>query len=194
MYRLANGTQVQTQPTPQVATGTPGFATYGEINGQPASDIDPDRFNDQQEELMSILAAAEIEPAIGVQNQVLTALQKLFLQYGKVGLGNWTEQYYTLAASGNKTISLTFTAPCAGYLHLIASANFSSQNTSNTLLTTSVNGTQLSSDNVSGTTAMTNHACVAVAAGSVTVSSYLGTSSSNPPTVGHTLSYLFVPS
>ncbi|MBS1029438.1 hypothetical protein [Gluconobacter albidus] len=113
---------------------------------------------------------------------------------GKLAQGGWTEQYYTLPSGGSKTISLTFTAPVPGYVHVIGSANYSAQNSNQTNLTVIVNGQSLSADQVTGTTAMTNHSCVAVAAGSVTVASYCGTSSQNSPNVGHTLSYLFVPS
>ncbi len=113
---------------------------------------------------------------------------------GYGSLAGWTEQNYTLAAGGERTISLNFTAPCAGNIHVIGSANYSAQNTNQTNLTIIVNGQSLSADQVTGATAMTNHSCVAVAAGPVTVASYCGTSSPNPPNVGHTLSYLFVPS
>lgn len=113
---------------------------------------------------------------------------------GRLAAGGWVEQYYTLASGGNRTISLTFTAPMAGYVHVIGSANFAAQNANNTQLAVLVNGTELSADNVNASTAMTNHSCVAVAKGSVTVGSFLSTTATNPPNVGHTLSYLFVPS
>ena len=110
-----------------------------------------------------------------------------------LGLGDWTEQYYTLASGGSKTISLEFDAPLDGYVLVIGSANYSVQNTNQTNLTISVNGTNLSADQVTGSTSMTNHSCVKVSAGPVTVGSYCGTSATNPPNVGHTLSYLYIP-
>ncbi|MCP1274823.1 hypothetical protein NKW43_14215 [Gluconobacter albidus] len=113
---------------------------------------------------------------------------------GKLAQGGWTEQYYTLAAGGSRTVSLTFNAPVPGYVHVIGSANYAVQNSNQTNLTIIVNGQNLSADQVTGSTAMTNHSCVEVAAGAVTVASYCGTSSQNPPNVGHTLSYLFIPS
>lgn len=118
-----------------------------------------------------------------------------FAMVGKqtLGLGNWTEQYYTLPSGGSKTISLTFDAPLDGYVLVVGSANYSVQNTNQTNLTIIVNGTSLSADQVTGSTSMTNHSCVKVSAGSVTVSSYCGTSATNPPNVGHTLSYLYIP-
>ena len=110
-----------------------------------------------------------------------------------LGLGDWTEQYYTLASGGSKTISLEFDAPLDGYVLVVGSANYSVQNTNQTNLTISVNGTNLSADQVTGSTSMTNHSCVKVSAGPVTVGSYCGTSATNPPNVGHTLSYLYIP-
>ena len=113
---------------------------------------------------------------------------------GKLGWGDWTEQNYTLPSGGNRTISLTFTAPSAGYVHAVGSANFAAQNSNQSQLSVVINGTTLSADNVTGATAMTNHSCILVNAGTVVVASYLGTSATNPPNVGHTLSYLFIPS
>ena len=110
-----------------------------------------------------------------------------------LGLGDWTEQYYTLASGGSKTISLEFDAPLDGYVFVVGSANYSVQNTNQTNLTISVNGTNLSADQVTGSTSMTNHSSVKVSAGPVTVGSYCGTSATNPPNVGHTLSYLYIP-
>ena len=113
---------------------------------------------------------------------------------GKLGWGDWTEQNYTLPSGGNRTISLTFTAPSAGYVHAVGSANFAAQNSNQSQLSVVINGTTLSADNVTGATAMTNYSCILVNAGTVVVASYLGTSATNPPNVGHTLSYLFIPS
>ena len=113
---------------------------------------------------------------------------------GKLGKGGWTEQYYTLTSQGSKTISLTFDAPSAGYVHVVGSANFAAQNTNQSQLSIVINGTTLSADNVTNSTAMTNHSCVLVSAGTVTVGSFLSTSATNPPNVGHTLSYIFIPS
>jgi len=194
MYLIDNSTAVATMPTPGAA-GTGGWFTSGDAaSGEAATIVDADWLNMLQAELAAILTAGGITPSKATQNQVLAALKKVFPAYGAVSLGAWTEQYYTLASGGSKSISLSFTAPCAGYVIVVGSANFSAQNTSNSQLSIGVNGTTLSADNVSGSTSMTNHSCVAVAAGAVTVSSYLGTSSTSPPTVGHTLSYLFVPS
>ena len=111
----------------------------------------------------------------------------------RLGLADWTEQNYTLPAQGNRTVTLTFTAPYAGVVHVEASANFSGQNTNQTQLAVLVNGETLSADNVSNTTCMSNGSSVKVSAGTVTVSSFLSTSADNPPNVGHTLRYLFVP-
>ncbi|MBN3866463.1 hypothetical protein [Gluconobacter kondonii] len=112
---------------------------------------------------------------------------------GTLGMGGWTEEYYTLPSGGSRTISLTFNAPLDGYVLVIGSANYAVQNTNQTNLTISVNGTNLSADQVTGSTSMTNHSCVKVSAGTVTVGSYCGTSATNPPNVGHTLSYIYIP-
>jgi len=108
--------------------------------------------------------------------------------------GAWTEQYYTLPSQGNKTISLTFNAPLPGIVHVEASANYANQNSNQTNLNVAVNGTILSADQVTLTTCMSNGAAASVSPGTVTVSSYCGTSADSPPNVGHTLRYLYVPS
>ncbi|KXV50824.1 hypothetical protein AD945_01205 [Gluconobacter albidus] len=112
---------------------------------------------------------------------------------GRLAYGGWSEEYYTPPSQGNHTVSLQFDAPLAGYVMVIGSANFAAQNSNQTTLSISVNGKSLSADNVTGTTAMSNHSCIAVDAGAVTVAAYLGTSATNPPNVGHTLSFLYMP-
>lgn len=113
---------------------------------------------------------------------------------GRLALGGWVEEYYTPPAQGNHTVSLQFNAPLDGYVMVIGSANFAVQNPNQSQLSVIVNSKTLSADNVTGSTAMSNHSCVAVNAGPVSVAAYLGTSAANPPNVGHTLSFLYMPS
>ncbi len=80
MYRNDDPSTVSVAPAVPSGTGlTPGFFS----NGNPAAGLQatvvPDWWlNQQQEEPLAILAAAEITPVKGTNNQVLTALQKLF--------------------------------------------------------------------------------------------------------------------
>lgn len=78
MHRLSNGTQVNILPTPSSVTGTPGYATAGIVGQQAPSDIDPDAFNAQQEELCNIVESAGLTLDKTRNNQVLSALQILF--------------------------------------------------------------------------------------------------------------------
>ena len=112
---------------------------------------------------------------------------------GNLGQSGSTEQYYQLAAQGSKTVELTFNAFVAGIVHAEASANYSSQNSNQSVLSLSINGVTVSSDEVTGTTCMSNGGCAAVSPGTVTIASYCGTSATSPPNIGHTLRYLFVP-
>ncbi|BCZ75993.1 hypothetical protein [Novacetimonas maltaceti] len=112
---------------------------------------------------------------------------------GNLGQSGSTEQYYQLESQGSKSLELTFNAPVAGVVHAEASANYSSQNTNQSLLSLSINGVTVSSDQVTGTTCMSNGGCAAVSPGPVTISSYCGTSATSPPNIGHTLRYVFVP-
>lgn len=181
VYRLLSAA-IQSVQSWGVLPFSSDFAT--DIGGYPKGAI----CQDSSGEFLWLSTADDntsIPGAAGASWQMLT---------GNRARGAWTEQYYTLPAGGSRTISLTFTAPVAGYVHVIGSANYSTQNSNQSNLTIIVNGQSLSADQVTGTTAMTNHSCVAVSAGQVTVASYCGTSSQNPPNVGHTLSYIFVPS
>lgn len=114
--------------------------------------------------------------------------------FGNLGIGNWMEQYSTLPANGSETISLSFTAPRKGRVVVIASANLAAPSAGNNLLSVAVNGNTGSSDAVQQTSAMTNHSCFEVTAGeAVAISSYFGVSGNYSVTVGHTLTYIYIP-
>lgn len=75
MQRIATGAQLAALPPNDTPSGTPGY--FGSTaNGGPTK-VGQDWFNDVQEELMAIIAAASITPAVGTRNQVLTAIQVL---------------------------------------------------------------------------------------------------------------------
>ena len=80
MHRIDQPTAVSTLPTP-AAAGTPGYFTGGNpATGSPATVLDADWANNIQEELISILIAASVSPSKTANNQVLIALQDIFLQ------------------------------------------------------------------------------------------------------------------
>ncbi len=97
MRRVATGSQLGTLPTPNAASGTPGYFN----NAAPGIGVTPtvpgpDWFNIVQEELMSVLAAASVSPDnTGVQvNQLLTAITTLIGRRqrgmaGPSGTGAW---------------------------------------------------------------------------------------------------------
>lgn len=79
MFRIDHPTAVAAKPTPEAA-GTPGFFTKGDpVGGIPATVVTDDWANSIQEELISILAAAEIEPDKAQTDQVLNALRAMGL-------------------------------------------------------------------------------------------------------------------
>lgn len=83
MFRIDNNTAVGVKPVPQAA-GVPGFFTRGDpVGGIPATVVTADWANSIQEELISVLAAANVVPDKATPNQVLAALNSLF-GYGKL--------------------------------------------------------------------------------------------------------------
>lgn len=79
MFRIDHTTAAAERPTPETA-GTPGFFTGGDpVGGVPATVVTADFMNMIQEELISILTAASITPSKTAINQLLTALQSLFV-------------------------------------------------------------------------------------------------------------------
>jgi hypothetical protein len=77
MYRTDVSTAAPSLPTP-AAPGTPGYFTGGSPGAVAPTVVDADFLNGVQEELMSILTAANVAPSKTTHNQVLTALQALF--------------------------------------------------------------------------------------------------------------------
>ncbi|MDR3408480.1 MAG: hypothetical protein P4L68_08280 [Methylovirgula sp.] len=95
MFRIDTATAVPALPAP-AAAGAPGYFTGGDpTTGTPPTTVSPDWFNQVQEELLSILAAASIAESKAVNNQVLAALQAMFapLSGFSNSLGtNWWQQ------------------------------------------------------------------------------------------------------
>ena len=84
MFRIDTATAAAALPAPGAA-GTEGYFTNGNPGtGVPPTTISADWLNMIQEELHSILAAASIADSKTTYNQVLTALQSLFI--GSSGL------------------------------------------------------------------------------------------------------------
>lgn len=85
MFRIDTATAAGALPAP-AAAGAPGYFTGGDpVHGVAPTTISPDWLNGIQEELIAILAAAGIAEAKGTNNQVLLALQALFVS--SAGLG-----------------------------------------------------------------------------------------------------------
>ena len=78
MYRIDNPTAVVSRPAP-AASGTPGFFTKGNPSlAIPATIVDDDFLNAQQEELMAFLTTAGITPDKTNEAQVLAAVRQMF--------------------------------------------------------------------------------------------------------------------
>lgn len=86
MYRIDNDTASTTLP-PVKPVGIPGYFTEGTVGGVPATIVEADWLNEVQEELLAILAAANIAPSKLVNNQVIQAILWL--------IGNNTRQRLT---------------------------------------------------------------------------------------------------
>lgn len=96
MFRIDTATAADALPAP-AAAGTPGYFTGGDpIHGVPPTSISPDWLNGIQEELLAILTAAGIAEAKGTNNQVLTALQSLFVSSSGIGQSLTTNGYQVL--------------------------------------------------------------------------------------------------
>lgn len=77
MFRIDDPTATQSLPAPS-APGTPGYFTDGNpTGGIPATRVTGEWLNAVQEELISVLDAAGIEPAKGSNNQLATAIASL---------------------------------------------------------------------------------------------------------------------
>lgn len=75
-------------------SATPGgqFTEGSPSGGVPATTVTADWLNDIQEELLSLLSAAGIAPVKGDQDQVLQALQQLFV--GSAGLSGSSQHQF----------------------------------------------------------------------------------------------------
>lgn len=110
------------------ASATPEnqFTEGSPTGGVPATQVTAAWLNDIQEELVTVLSAAAIEPAKGVQNQLLTALLAMFPlkseQAATLGANGWASLLVDVAGQsvdlifqwgaanvpGNTTVAVTF--------------------------------------------------------------------------------------
>lgn len=100
MRRVCTGSQVASLPTPNAASGTPGFFNTTAPGPSVAPTVPgPDWFNVLQEELMAVLTAASVSPdnTGATLTQLLLSMQKLGMGAGLIG-----EQWIT--SSGNFTV------------------------------------------------------------------------------------------
>lgn len=77
MYRVANGTQNATLPTPATPIGTPGYFADQNDGASQATIVDPDWLNTLQEEIVNVILAASIALSPTTRNQLLAAIQAL---------------------------------------------------------------------------------------------------------------------
>ncbi len=123
MFRIDDQTAVTTQPAlPTDGIGSPGYFTGGSPGLQPPTRVRFWWLNMVQEELIAIVAAAKLTLSKASNNQVLTALQALFLPRGQTQVGS-VQKFYTPVAGQAYTASLNFTTTVPGVLHVTASMN-----------------------------------------------------------------------
>jgi hypothetical protein len=86
------------------STGTPQYATSGNpATGVPATQLPAYQYNALQEELMAIITAAGITPERNTWNQVLTALEQLFVPAGSSRIKLTANTTFYVATTGNDT-------------------------------------------------------------------------------------------
>ena len=98
MYRVSNGTQAASLPTPAAVSGTPGFFTPGIPGTTPATIVDQDWANMVQEELYALVVAGGMTPSKTNNAQVFAALQALFAAASTVSTKSAA---YTITTSDN---------------------------------------------------------------------------------------------
>lgn len=100
MFRIDTPTAALALPAP-AAAGTPGYFTGGNPGtGVPPTTISPDWLNEVQEELAAVIAAASIALAKGTNNQLLTALQALFVSSANAGGSFGSSGYIKVPGGG----------------------------------------------------------------------------------------------
>ena len=98
MYRVSNGTQAASLPTPAAVSGTPGFFTPGIPGTTPATIVDQDWANMVQEELYALVVAGGMTPDKTNNAQVLASLRALFAAASTVSTKSAA---YTITTSDN---------------------------------------------------------------------------------------------
>jgi len=79
MFRIDNSSSVASRPAPLDA-GTPGYFGRGDaVAGTPPTILSADWANMVQEEILAPILAAGLTPSKSTVNQLLTALQQLFV-------------------------------------------------------------------------------------------------------------------
>lgn len=127
MFRIDTATAAATLPAP-AAAGTPGYFTGGNpTTGVPPTSITPDWLNATQEEILAVITAASIAESKTANNQLLTALQALFVSSSGLGGSLSTNGYAKLpggliiqwgvtasySAEGSKSITFPIAFPNA---------------------------------------------------------------------------------
>ncbi len=166
MYQIDDPTCVQADPgLPTDAVVTPGFFSGGNpaVANSFATRVRYWWLNMIQAELVAIVLAAGIELVKGTNNQVLAALQALFMPRGTV-MGESTNTTVTPTAGQVITNTLTLTPTVPGLLFVIGSVNLGApgQQPGGCTNELKVNGVHLAGDQTTGS--MTNFGTVAVPA------------------------------
>ncbi len=116
MQRITSADNVAVLPAPIAPAASPGYFNES-TNPLLQTTVSVDWCNSIQEELISILTAAGITPAVATNNQVVTAIGKLLAAGTRIRLTANTS-FYVNASSGNDTTGIgTSALPWATLQH-----------------------------------------------------------------------------
>ncbi len=135
MQRITDPTAVSPIPSPPTLTGTAGFFTEGSSGVSAPTDVRGWWLNMIQEELISLLTAADITPDTTGENftQVLAAIKAICVPFAHMGINGGSNN----SGSGSVSTEVSFTPTCNG----IVLVNGNSGNNSGTITGATISAT-----------------------------------------------------
>lgn len=194
MHRIDDPTAAPALPTP-AAAGTAGFFTKGNPGtGTPATIVTDDWANAVQEEMAAVIEAAGIALSKTAHTQLLTALNARYVPRSSLiapAVARST-QGVSLTAGYSGTVTVSFTAPVAGYVHATGALNLGGTSASLVGADLKINGTLYSNDS---TTTSQSHVWVqpVLAGATVTVTLTVSAASATSTTATYSVAALFIP-
>ncbi len=191
MYLIDTVNTVSVSPQQQPGVTAGGyFVDEDPTTGAGGTEVSADWLNMVQGEFRAICDRAGVVYDKTNSAQVLASLNTLFLPRGNTLQGS-VEDNYTLAINSYHAIALNFSSLYPGVIFAATSANLSGQAPGVMQLLLQIDTVTPSADKT--TYPMSNSGAIKVAAGSHTITSTFSSSASGNPNVGHTVSFIFVP-